>query len=242
MKKIIDDSDKYKNEVYFLENVTVEENVVIYNNVRISDSVLERDCVIGEDSVLNNCQIGNYCKLNRNTMLGNTKIGDYTYAGMRLTAFHSLIGKFCSISWNVTIGGANHDYNKLTTHAMLYNKQFGMTDTPLYDRFNNSCVIGNDVWIGAGAQVLRGTNIGDGAVIAAGAVVTRDVEPYSIMAGVPAKKIGQRFNNTIIDKLEEIKWWDFDSAIIKENITLFNEVPGEYLIKKLIEIKELNCR
>lgn len=84
-------------------------------------------------------------------------------------------------------------------------------------------MIGNDVWIAAGAQVLRGVKVGDGAVLGGGTIVTKDVPPYEIWAGVPARKIGQRFPDEIIVELMEIKWWDFPIDVIKDNIDLFRK-------------------
>ena len=104
-------------------------------------------------------------------------------------------------------------------------------------------MIGNDVWIGAGASVLRGVSVGDGAVIAAGAVITKDVEPYSIVAGVPAKKIGQRCDDKLIESLLLIKWWDFPRTVIKNNINLFNCQLSEEVVKQLWVVKnEVNSR
>ena len=156
-----------------------------------------------------------------------------------MVAIQCSIGKYCSISWNVSIGGANHNYSLLTTHSMLYDEQFGMVESPLYNRFSNKCTIGNDVWIGAGAQILRGVTVGDGAVIAAGAVVTKDVPPYAIVCGVPAAIIKYRFDEKTIKQLLEIKWWDFEPELIKENIRLFSKNVDIKTINELNRIKNI---
>ncbi|EKO3576514.1 CatB-related O-acetyltransferase [Vibrio metschnikovii] len=94
-----------------------------------------------------------------------------------------------------------------------------------YDRYSESVIIGNDVWIAAGAVITRGIKIGDGAVIGANAVVTKDVPPYAIVAGIPAKVIKYRFTPEIIQRLLDIQWWNWEEIKIKENFTLFSEQP-----------------
>ena len=171
-------------------------------------------------------------------MVYNTKIGRYSYGQKNASIWNTLIGSFCSISWNVSIGGADHDFHRISSHSFLYAASYGFIEEPLYDRFQNPCTVGNDVWIGAGAHILRNVSIGDGAVIAAGAVVTKDVEPYSIVAGVPAKKIGQRCDDNTIEQLLQIKWWDFPNHVIKEHIELFNHSFDSETLNKLQKIKD----
>lgn len=126
------------------------------------------------------------------------------------------IGKYCSFANGVCIGVANHPYNILTTHPFVYMDN----DIQLYGNMPvekdyrvkrdepKHTYIGNDVWIGHNATIIAGVKIGDGAIIGAGAVVTKDVEPYSIVGGVPAKHIKYRFSQDIINDLLEVKWWD----------------------------------
>ena len=106
----------------------------------------------------------------------------------------------------------------------------------MYNRFDNPCVIGNDCWIGAGVTILRGVTVGDGAIIGAGAVVTKSVEPYSIVAGVSAKKIGQRCTDELVEEMLEIQWWNMPAEIIKKNIDLFSEEITKDTIMKLKEL------
>lgn len=127
------------------------------------------------------------------------------------------IGKFCSLSSNITILlGGNHPIQNVSTYA------FGLLNT---NKFNGSInieksikntTIGNDVWIGHGVTILTGITIGDGAVIAANSNVVKDVEPYSIVGGNPAKFIRKRFTEDQIAKLLEIKWWDLSDDEINK--------------------------
>lgn len=149
------------------------------------------------------------------TVYGNTSIGKFTYINVGSVIFSNVsVGKFCSIGRNVEVGLAKHPANYLSTHPFQIAKSL-FQRLPEYSRiktmpwrFHEKTTIGNDVWIGAKACINSGVTIGDGSIIAAGAVVTTDVPPYSIFGGVPAKKIGVRFSEDIIDKLLTLKWWD----------------------------------
>ena len=137
------------------------------------------------------------------------------------------IGRFCSIASNVKIMGGNHPMNRFTTHMLTYNGEF---DKYAANEFGQNWVlkpfitkpknttIGNDVWIGYEAVILAGVTIGDGAIIGTRAVVTKDVPPYTIVGGVPAKPIRKRFDDETIAKLLKLKWWDWSEEKIAQNI------------------------
>ncbi len=211
----------------------------VYKNTFVRNCVVKDEAVIGDFTRIENSQLDEYVKLQRNNLIYNTSFGRHSYTGKNTTIWHANIGAFCSISWNVSIGGANHDYRKLTTHSFLYAPEHGLLgeNTPLYNRFDNTCRIGNDVWLGCGAIVCRNVVIGDGAVIGAGAVVTHDVEPYSIMVGSPARKIKLRFATDIVERLLALRWWDLSDEIITENIELFNCEPNHAILERLEMLK-----
>ena len=126
------------------------------------------------------------------------------------------IGRYFSIAPQVYIAPGEHDTNSATTHPLMYDpfwrKLLSIEEKPEYssrmDSDARETVIGNDVWIGIRATVMRGVTIGDGAVVAAGAVVTRDVPPYAIVGGVPARIIRYRFSEEKIKALQDSRWWD----------------------------------
>ena len=122
---------------------------------------------------------------------------------------------------------------------------YGLTEIigpGIYNRFEDDCIIGNDVWIGCNACICRGVRVGNGAVIGAGAVVTHDVEPYTIVAGVPAKVIKKRFSDDIIEILQKCNWWDLPAEVIKSNVQLFGAVPTVEIAEKIYSIsKEYGC-
>ena len=217
-------------------NVIIGEDSFIFRGCRVNDTRVGNHSFIGDDSVVKNSKLGNYTQIARNSMVQNITLGNYSYCGMRLTAIRCSIGKFSAVSWNVSIGGANHNYRKATSHSFLYDPWFGLTDQPLYNRFSDDCVIGNDVWIGAGVNVLRGVKIGDGAVIGAGTVVTKDVLPYAIVCGNPGKIIGYRFSQEIIQEIRSIHWWDWSPSVISQNVKLFNCEITMDIVRELKEI------
>lgn len=129
------------------------------------------------------------------------------------------IGRYCSIAGNLQLMGDSHPMERLTTHPFTYHQDFadiardhyGRTVVPEpYSILDAPVTIGNDVWIGEGVLLSPGVTIGDGAVVAARSVVTKDVPPYTIVGGVPAKPIRKRFDADLIDLLLETKWWDFN--------------------------------
>lgn len=221
-----------------LENVIVAPSAHVYD-AYVKNTIVGERSVIRDGSRIENSKFGLNVDLQRNAMIYNTEIDDYTYTGRNFVAWHSRIGKYCSISWNVSIGGANHDYHRITQHAFLYASQFGFLEKgeePKYNRFSDDCVIGNDVWIACNAVICRGVHIGNGAVIAAGAVVTKDVEPYTVVAGVPAKVIKQRCPRELADRLNNAKWWNLTPEIIKANINLFTEEISDTSVRKIEQL------
>ena len=133
------------------------------------------------------------------------------------------IGKFCSIACGTKFlfTSANHTLKSLSTYPFpIFFEEWGLDGKDICDAWDNKgdIVIGNDVWIGYEAVILSGVTIGDGAVIGSRAVVTKDVEPYTIVGGVPAKAIRKRFDEQTIEKLEKIGWWNWSEEQIRQNI------------------------
>jgi acetyltransferase-like isoleucine patch superfamily enzyme len=136
------------------------------------------------------------------------------------------IGAFCSIAPGVKVAGAEHPMTFASAHPFLYyqNRGFIPRNRALDQRTlnrNKKVRIEDDVWIGEDALILRGVTIGTGAVVAAGAVVTRNVEPYEIVGGVPARQIGFRFPKDVRDTLLASRWWEWSDEKIKASLDLF---------------------
>lgn len=134
-----------------------------------------------------------------------------------------IIGKFCSIACGAKFlfNSANHTFRSLSTYPFpLFFEEWGLDKKKVTDSWDNKgdIVIGNDVWIGYEAVVMAGVTIGDGAVIGARAVVTKDVLPYTIVGGIPAKPIRKRFSEETISALLALKWWDWPKEKIAQKI------------------------
>ncbi|WP_301539625.1 CatB-related O-acetyltransferase [Paenibacillus sp. NEAU-GSW1] len=155
---------------------------------------------------------------------GNTYIGPYTYGEPLVLAYGVsnivVIGKFCSIANGVTIMlGGNHRYDWGTTYPFsAFMPEYSYIAN--VSRSNGNVIIGNDVWLGMGATIMSGVTIGDGACIATNAQVTKNVPPYAIVGGNPARVIKYRFPQHIIDRMMEIKWWEWEPQQIEQVIPL----------------------
>lgn len=180
-------------------------------------------------NVFKDSSIGKHSKINSRYVIFHTKIGNYTYIGQNSRISRTEIGNFCSIGPNFMCDTPLHPLNGVSTSPVFYStiKQCGVsfTDENLATEFGH-IQIGNDVFIGTNVTVLSNVIIGNGAVIAAGAVVTKDVPPYAVVGGVPARIIKYRFDKEIIEKMEGIKWWDWEENELKEIPRFFNDIES----------------
>jgi len=158
-------------------------------------------------------------------------LGSYSSVGRYAKITHTDIGKYCAISWDITINAVSHPYEHLTVHSFPYVPAPGFVDKRMQE--HKRVVIGNDVWIGANSVIMPGIKIGNGAIIGAGAVVTKDIPDYAIVAGVPAKIIKYRFSQEIIEKLLQLEWWNLEASVIKQNINLWQKEVNLATIEKL---------
>ena len=136
-----------------------------------------------------------------------------------------VIGKFCSIACGAKFifNAANHALGSLSTYPFpIFFEEWGLSPEPekIAAAWDNKgdILVGNDIWIGYEAIILAGVTIGDGAIIGSRAVVTKDVPPYTIVGGIPAKPIRRRFDDAVVEKLETLRWWDWDEETIRRNL------------------------
>ena len=165
--------------------------------------------------------------IDRFTIVHKSNIGKYTYIGNNGNVNMCNIGRYTSISSNVKIGLGKHPIDLVSTSAIFYSNKNDFGTKYASGKFtfkeHDEVNIGNDVWIGANCLIMGGVNIGDGAIIGAGSIVTKDVKPYEIVAGVPAKHIRYRFSKDVIDVLIKSSWWERDEEFIK-NTDLFCDI------------------
>ncbi|MEG0469323.1 MAG: DapH/DapD/GlmU-related protein [Longicatena sp.] len=187
---------------------------------------LGKEVVIGEDVVLDEVEFSTYNKVGDKSVLEHVVMMDYSYCEPNCMLQNTTVLKFVDIARNVRIGATQHPLERVSDHHFTYRrKMYDMDDHDDEEFFERRemkrTYIGNDAWIGHGAIIEAGVKIGNGAVVGSGAVVTKDVPPYAIVAGVPAKILRFRFDSEQIAALEEIKWWDFEDAYIRENFQDF---------------------
>ncbi|MGH7945933.1 MAG: acetyltransferase [Opitutaceae bacterium] len=169
--------------------------------------------------------IGPHCSINESTF------GDYSYLAGHVSMVWTDVGKFTSIAAQTRINPGNHPTWRVTQHHSTYRRiQYGfdtVEDTEFFQwRKDHRCTIGHDVWIGHGATVIAGKRIGTGAVVGSGAVVTKDIPPYAIAVGVPAKVIKFRFPPDVVEKLMAIAWWDWDRTTLVERFKDLLDLDG----------------
>lgn len=148
-----------------------------------------------------------------------------------------VIGKYCSIACGAKFmfTSGNHKMSSLSTYPFpLFFEEWNLNRDDVTNAWDNEgdIVIGNDVWIGYEAVIMQGVHIGDGAIIGTRAVVTKDVPPYTIVGGVPAKEIKKRFSEEIIRKLIEIQWWNWDEQTVQKNLPNIMSGNVDLLVKK----------
>jgi acetyltransferase-like isoleucine patch superfamily enzyme len=185
-------------------------------------------CKINAASLSRNVKLENNVTIEYGSHVQSDRIGRYTYINKYCLIDRNAksIGRFCSIAYNVKIGLGNHPTDWVSTHPFAYEKKYGFVKQSISfeDKVDQPCIIGNDVWIGANAIVLAGVKVGDGAIIGANSVVTKDVEPYSIVIGNPAKHHRFRFEEDIREKLLEMKWWEWEDDKIRSRIKNFRNI------------------
>lgn len=184
-----------------------------------------------------NAKVWGHCKIFHSTLF------DYSYLGPHSRLIHAEVGKFCSIAGGVVIGMGTHTLDKLSASPIFTESKNGTgqqwINETIVEPFSK-VKIGNDVWIGVKAMIMGGVTIGDGAVVGAGAIVTKDIPPFAIVGGCPAKIIRYRFPDDVIEKLEATRWWTLEDKILKDNIALFQEPVDDSNIEKLISLCRRN--
>lgn len=222
-----------------IDNLSViGENSMITDEAEIRNTKLGKCIFIDKYTRVMNSELGDFVRLEQNNHIIHSVLGKFCYTGANTAIKNVEMGAFNSISWNVSIGGNTHDLNHLTTHSFLVYPKWEMGGGGNWDSFSDPCVLGNDVWIGSGVNILRNVTIGDGAVIGASSVVTKDVPPYAVVVGNPAHILRMRCREEWIPELLKLKWWELPESVIKDNFDLFKADLSLDVIKKMQEIKD----
>lgn len=177
---------------------------------------------IAPDALVRDCELGAWTQIGPRCSVVASAIGDYSYAIGDNEIVHASIGKYCSIASHVRVNPGNHPRWRVTQHHLTYRRtQFGLgeDDADFFAwRAAHPVTIGHDVWLGHAAVVMPGVAVGNGAVVGAAAVVTHDVPSYTVVAGVPARPIGRRFDEAAAEAIEASRWWDWTHAQLAERL------------------------
>lgn len=195
---------------------------------------------IATNNIFNNTN-----RFEKNSKLRNTKWGIHSKCNHGCVIWDTKIGNYVGIAWNVTIGPRSHIYKNFTIQDFVYEKNETKIDKKLFPYSGYLCEIGHDVWIGCNSVILPGVSIGNGAIVAAGSIVTKSIPKYAIVGGNPAVILGYRFDEETIEKLENSKWFDNDIDVNKKNrkhleeLAKFNseEFYNSYLRKRDFMVK-----
>lgn len=189
-----------------------------------------------------NCEItdsrfGAYVEIGNGSRVNNSYFGDYSYCDRYADIANAQIGKFANIAAFARIGATDHPLHTAACHHFLYRSDdywdnAGQDEVFFAHRRSRTAHIGHDTWIGAGAMIKPEVTLGDGAVVAAGAVVTKDVEPYTIVAGTPAKVLRVRQPPEIAERLIALAWWDWSHEDIRQALLDFRSLAAEAFLEK----------
>ncbi len=175
------------------------------------------------------CQFSEYNTIRKYARVRDSSFGSYSYVSRETQVYHASVGKFTCIGPQVIIGPGEHPTEFVSSHPIFYSTMGQsnpvIVEENLFEEFPRTH-IGNDVWIGARAVIRTGITIGDGAIIASGAVVVQDVAPYSIVGGVPAKPIRYRFSEEEIKAIRATRWWDKDLKWLQAHKEAFGDIQA----------------
>jgi virginiamycin A acetyltransferase len=177
----------------------------IYSSRIATDATLGKECRVGCD-----VQIG-----------AGVALGDYSYISDGTVVGSGTIGNFCSIGYFTTIGLEEHPTDFVSTSPFVYGTRNVLGIPSVWNDFPHPPVLEHDVWVGSNVTIVQGVRIGTGAIVAAGAVVTKDVPPYAIVGGVPARVIRYRFSEEKIGALLASRWWELPPAELARRSELF---------------------
>ncbi|MEM9125355.1 MAG: chloramphenicol acetyltransferase [Pseudomonadota bacterium] len=192
---------------------------------------------IHPDCQIINSHFGEYVEIGAGSRITNSVWGDYSYCDRTCDIANAEIGKFANVASFTRIGATDHPMCNASLHHFLYRSADYWDDVEddaewFAHRASRTANIGHDTWIGHASIIKPEVTIGHGAIVASGAVVTRDVAPYTIVGGVPATVIRHRFSKRVADRMLGLSWWDWDNARLRTALPDFRRLNAEAFIEK----------
>ncbi|NOD62452.1 MULTISPECIES: chloramphenicol acetyltransferase [unclassified Ruegeria] len=186
---------------------------------------------------ITNSSFGAYVEIGAGSRVANSVWGDYSYCDRTCDIANAEIGKFANIASFTRIGATDHPMDKASLHHFHYRSADYWDDAEddadwFAHRASRTARIGHDTWIGHAAIIKPEVTIGNGAVVASGAVVTKDVPPYTIVAGVTAQVLRNRFPEGVADRMEQLAWWDWENAKLRAALPDFRTLSAEAFLEK----------
>jgi len=193
--------------------------------------------LIHSDCEISNSTFGAYCAVGRASRIINSTFEDYAYCDRFSDIANTTVGKFANIAALTRIGPTDHPMDTASLHHFLYRSSDywddALDDPHFFEaRAKRRTLIGPDTWIGHGAILKPEVTIGAGAIIASGAVVTKDVPPYVIVAGLPATALRPRFPAQVAERLQLLSWWDWPHDDLRQALPDFRNLPAEAFLEK----------
>ncbi len=192
---------------------------------------------IAPDCEIVNASFGGWVEVGRGSRLIHVEMGDYSYCDRFADIANTTVGKFANIAAMTRIGPTDHPFRNAAQHHFLYRSSYYWDDVGddaafFAQRAGRRIHVGADCWIGHGAIIKPEVTVGIGAIVAAGAVVTRDVPPFVIVAGCPAVPLRMRFSETVAERLLALAWWDWDHATLRARLHDFRALPAEEFLDR----------
>lgn len=193
--------------------------------------------LIHEGAKIANSTLSAYCEVGASSIVVNSTFMDYAYCDRLADIANTTVGRFSNIAAMTRIGPTDHPYQNAAQHHFLYRSSYYWDDieddaTFFTARTARRTSLGADCWIGHGAIIKPETTVGIGAIVASGAVVTKDVAPFMIVAGCPATPIRARFSPAVIDRLLALAWWEWDHAALRSALLDFRSLKAEAFLEK----------
>lgn len=188
-------------------------------------------------AVVRNCRLGAFVEIGEGSQLLDSVLGDYSYTARYADIAYSVLGKFVNVAAFTRLNPGEHPYHRASLHHFMYRSSYYWSDeqdeAAIFDwRRSRPVRVGHDSWIGHGAVIMKGVTVGNGAIIGAKSVVTKDVAPYAVVAGSPASLVKWRHPRPVADRLESLAWWDWSHQQLQAALPDFRALSAEAFLEK----------